>query len=295
MLKERQHSVGVRNIRRVAQEAGFDKRPLLEDEALRATMREKAPALLQPGEVLDAVGELNEDERCNLAETLIQTSVIPEIQRGELLAAMRPGGFTDKLKLTVKVASTLYQYAWVVIAFCAVEGFPFLPGREEPCAFYLELWLRMDSLLWLGAVIVALAACQAFKPVALIWGENAVGTAIKLREAMTQEKSWRDRLGVAFPGVEFESFKTAALRIFTVFVLLVFAVGWASAGLGLCLWVVLTQRCGGALFWVGVTFVVLRTVAAAALVTLAVVFSRWSRRQYEEREDPNKGIRKKTD
>jgi len=295
LLKEKSCSAAVRNIQRVAQEAGFNERPAAEDEALRAAVREQAPSLLQPGAVLDAVVELNEEERIDLANTLVRTNVIPAIRRGDLLAAMHPGGFTDKLKLAVRIGFALYHYAWLAIALCAVESFPF-PGREEPCAYYLELWLRMDSLLWMALVIVALAACKAFQPAATIWSEDAVGTAFRFREVMASEESWKGRLEAAFPGIDYESFKTGSLRTFITVVILFFVVGWAMAGLPLCLWIALTQRCTGAEFWVGVIFVVFRAASAVAIVTPVVVFRRWYRLRYaEQRDDPEKGKKKKDD
>ncbi|CAK0891851.1 unnamed protein product [Prorocentrum cordatum] len=242
------------NLARVAESARLRDVPEQEVRGLRRAVQAEAAKVVRPSEIAEVVGELDPTERDALTEVLIQTGLVPEEHREVLEAAVRPGGYSDKLAGATAWVALARRYAFVAVALPLVELLlSFICGRLV-CHVPLAGWLRTDAGLGLltacasgfGAYLLSPAYAILQKdPIATVQRalaakssspeEHAPGSQPLLAQPPTMvarlDADLRPVLEAAVPGVPYDDFRRAALCLAVALVLFVLGTLWTVVGL----------------------------------------------------------------
>jgi len=220
----------------------------------------------QPQQLLDVVSELDEVEREQLTEALVEAHVVPEEQRGVLEEAVRPGGYADKLALAVSWLATLRQHIWVVGAIPLVELLLAVLLGSLPCNSPVLSWLRYDAVVALGAAGAIIFAGNTLAPVYAIISQDPVGV-VQRWQTSPESSTWKSRLLAAVPGTQFETYRTGAIGVgIAVACVLLGAIG---ALVALIEWLAaLALGCNALTLFVSLLFIVFRCGLVVLMVLL---------------------------
>lgn len=228
----------VENLLRVAKEAKFNEMPPEELRGMAQTVRGQARTLMQPQQLLDVVQELNQDEREQLTEALVEANVVPEEQRGVLEEAVRPGGYADKLGALLRFAAKAREYAWVFIVLPIAEFVLAIILGSLTCGTPLIVWLRVDSLLALCAAATVVVTGFILAPVYRKLNEDPVGAVQRWQMPLDargpngeyRQPTWKARLEATVPGVDFDTYRFGGVGIIAIVLLVLLGAVWAVLG-----------------------------------------------------------------
>jgi len=219
----------VENLLRVAKEARFNEMQK-EDLTLMAQVAQgEAVRLMEPQQLLDVVSELDQGERQQLTEALVEAHVVPEEQRGVLEEAVRPGGYVDQLGRILACVNKARKYAWVFVAIPVIEFFLAVCLVYLSCGTPLVSWLRFDALLALGVAGAVYFTGHTLAPAYRKLNADPVG-AVQRWQSMQQERRWRVKLEATVPGVSFDTYRAGAAGIAVLALLVLLGAVWAVIG-----------------------------------------------------------------
>jgi len=220
----------VENLLRVAKEAKFNEMPRQDLSVIAQAAQREAMTQVQPQHLLDVVTQLNEHEREELTEVLVEAQVVPEEQRGLLEEAVRPGGYADKLSMALGWASLARKYVWVFVALPIVEfALSMVFGLMFECGTPLPSWLQFDSALALFVAGSIFFTGVVLQPVYEKLREDPHG-AVHRWHQVSEGRSFRTKLERAVPGVDFEAYRWGAIGVFAIVFLVLVGVFWAVIG-----------------------------------------------------------------
>jgi len=222
----------LRNALRLAQSARLEQLPAEELSSLAQEAQLAAERAGGPEALLGAVGELAAEERGRLAEALVEARMVPEEHRAAVEAAVRPGGYADRLAAGLRLLDLV----------CACKGLcTFAPPLLElllawavgslPCGAPLAGWLRVDALLTLAVAAAVWRVGDKLDPVYQKLRTNPMGSVQQWQQVAHESKDWRVRLEAAVPGVSLATYQAGGTAVVACFGLELLGTAWAAVGL----------------------------------------------------------------
>eukprot|EP00927_Polykrikos_kofoidii_P029767 TRINITY_DN25676_c0_g1_i1.p1 TRINITY_DN25676_c0_g1~~TRINITY_DN25676_c0_g1_i1.p1 ORF type:complete len:481 (-),score=81.74 TRINITY_DN25676_c0_g1_i1:102-1544(-) len=254
------------NLARIMKDTGLAGMSASDRAAISQVAQTEAVRLAQPSQLLDIVSELNEREREQLTEALVEAHVVPEEQRGVLEEAVRPGGYADKLSVTLDWVAKAREHIWVVAALPLGELLVGMLLGLLSCGTPLISWLRYDAVFALGAAGALYFTGHTLSPVYAKLAADPIG-AVQRWQSTTEVRTWAVRLETAVPGVEIETYRLGAIGLGLSIVLVLVGAVWAVIGL-LELLASSFFGCNGFIVFVCLLLIVLRFGVVVGIVLL---------------------------
>jgi len=236
--------------------------------------------------VLNAVRTLDEAERGQLANVLVDSGVVPAESQVALQEAVRVGGYVDKFSVALRVASTVWQHLWLAYGVFLFEAFFLsLPGWPS-CNVSMQRWMLLDALLSFGAVYSTLAAGRTFAPAVEVWKKDALGKILALKQAMSETSSWQLRFTAVFDEVPYCVFKDSLSWLTLVLLLATLGACWLP--IGIYQWLrAYFNVCDRVVLWFSLTFLLLRSLMVLSGV-LPCCYLMWRLRRPPREAQENK-------
>lgn len=219
----------VKNLQAIMQETSLGELSRQEVAQLAEEVQSRALQEVQPERLLGMVSELRPKDRERLSLALAEGCALPEDQRGLVEAAVRPGGFTDKLTPLLWLFGEARRRTWVLFGPPVVELILALACTGLPCSWPLAGWLRGDAVLSLCVAILIECLLRSLNPVLQKLRADPMGAA-KRWSSMKGDDDIIRRLEAVTPGLDLGPCTSGGLGFIFLCVLLVIGVMWLMMG-----------------------------------------------------------------
>lgn len=215
------------NLLKVANAARLEEVPPETWAEVAEVAQAEAAQALRPQDAVAMLTQLGAGERAQFAQVLVQAQVIPKEQRGTVEAAVRPGGYVEKLQPVLAWATVAHRYAPAFAALPLLElllAYRVLSGSGGGL---LVAWLRLDAWLTLVLSAAAASAWRSLGPVRRQLEEDPLGAWHRGSSAVG---SLGERLQAAFPGMPSGAAQRALLGAGCTAALAFGSLAWAVFG-----------------------------------------------------------------
>lgn len=266
------------NLLKVANSAHLEKVPPETWGALAEAAEAEVKESVRPQHVADVLKQLDEGERSQLTDILVETKVVPEAQRSTVDEVFKPGGHADKLHTGLSWAMAVRRWSPALLLLPVVECMlaygPLMQGGGT-----LASWLRFDCWLTFGLVAAMAYTMSASMPLVDVLGKDPLGAVRRASETSGPEAALR----AALPGVPLSHMKRVAAGAVAAVALALCSLCWGALG-ALLVPVAALSRCSPLPFLISVLVIGLRLGSAAPIVRV-YAFAR--RHLLSQRSEPS--------